>query len=291
MFLENFTTLVKILHSSRGDGIDKSHLWLMMQRKSVPRLSRDGSAVTTSGLVLTILLPISENNKTQHWLNWVIRLCWHWYGIGTFFLLNCRWMLAAGWMRSNYLCRESATLWRKVQSFTKWEHFPANQALHTLLCQYFAKLWNYYLVSSFRCQSLLPHVWSRHSDVKVFYLMFFPARHIPPKADRCCNQYSSLVIPSTFYYQPPLLPIIPPCCIRGRWHCQDLRKWNWVFNFLLFKSDTGTGKWKCFFPLKTDTGTGWLFQLAAKVSSKLAVILAIQLLGLKWEFKVNFMQI
>ena len=46
-----------------------------------------------------------------------------------------------------------------------------------------------------------------------------------------------------------------------------------------------------FFPLKTDTGTGWLFQLAAKVSSKLAVILAIQLLGLKWEFKVNFMQI
>ena len=160
--------------------------------------------------------------------------------------------------------------------------------------------------------------------------MLFPARHIPPKADRCCNQYSSLVIPSTFYYRPPLLPIIPPCCIRGRWHCQDLRKWNWVFNFLLFKSDTGTGKWKCFFPLKTDTGTdgkvkmfflffflwkltlgqkgkwkcfclffplktdtgtGWLFQLAAKVSSKLAVILAIQLLGLKWEFKVNFMQI
>ena len=48
---------------------------------------------------------------------------------------------------------------------------------------------------------------------------------------------------------------------------------------------------KMFFPLKTDTGTGWLFQLAAKVSSKLAVILAIQLLGLKWEFKVNFMQI
>ena len=45
------------------------------------------------------------------------------------------------------------------------------------------------------------------------------------------------------------------------------------------------------FSLKTDTGTGWLFQLPAKVSSKLAVILAIQLLGLKWEFKVNFMQI
>ena len=59
---------------------------------------------------------------------------------------------------------------------------------------------------------------------KLFYLMLFPARHIPPKADRCCNQYSSLVIPSTFYYRPPLLPIIPPCCIRGRWHCQHLRK-------------------------------------------------------------------
>ena len=68
------------------------------------------------------------------------------------------------------------------------------------------------------------NIWSRHSDVKVFYLMLFPARHIPPKADICCNQYSSLVIPSTFYYRPPLLPIIPPCCIRGRWHCQDLRK-------------------------------------------------------------------
>ena len=35
----------------------------------------------------------------------------------------------------------------------------------------------------------------------------------------------------------------------------------------------------------------WVFQLPAEVSFKLAVILAIQLLGLKWEFKVNFMQI
>ena len=36
----------------------------------------------------------------------------------------------------------------------------------------------------------------------------------------------------------------------------------------------------------------WVFQLPKEeVSSKLAVILAIQLLGLKWEFKVNFMQI
>ena len=36
----------------------------------------------------------------------------------------------------------------------------------------------------------------------------------------------------------------------------------------------------------------WVFQLPKEeVSSKLAVILPIQLLGLKWEFKVNFMQI
>ena len=91
------------------------------------------------------------------------------------------------------------------------------------------------------------NIWSRHSDVKVFYLMLFPARHIPPKADRCCNQYSSLVIPSTFYYRPPLLPIIPPCCIRGRWHCQHLRKWKWGVFFFLLKFDTGTGTWKCFF--------------------------------------------
>ena len=60
------------------------------------------------------------------------------------------------------------------------------------------------------------NIWSRHSDVKVFYLMLFPTRHIPPKADRCCNKYSSLVIPSTFYYCPALLPIMDGHCIKDR---------------------------------------------------------------------------
>ena len=41
----------------------------------------------------------------------------------------------------------------------------------------------------------------------------------------------------------------------------------------------------------TRFNMGWVFQLSVEVSSKLAVILPIQLLGLKWEFKVNFMQI
>ena len=67
-----------------------------------------------------------------------------------------------------------------------------------------------------------------------------------------------------------------------------------VFSFFFWNLTLGGESENVFsfsFPLKTDTGTGWLFQLPAKVSSKLAVILAIQLLGLKWEFKVNFMQI
>ena len=136
------------------------------------------------------------------------------------------------------------------------------------------------------------NIWSRHSDVKVFYTS-------------CCFQLDIFLRKRIYVaINIPLLLSLPHS-ITGHHCCQSslhvasgvdgtAKIWEsetGVFNFLLFKSDTGTGKWKCFFPLKTDTGTGWLFQLAAKVSSKLAVILAIQLLGLKWEFKVNFMQI
>ena len=216
MFLYNFTPLAKILHSRRGWRKDKSHLWLMMQRKSVPRLSREGTAVTTSGLVLTTLPPISEYNKNKTLIklgySFVLAMIWSWF----FF-----WIVSECWQPAEW---EAIISVGNQQLFDGKFKVPQNEnisppikALHALLCQYFFKQTenrNQYLVSSFWCQSLL-------------YLMLFPTRHIPPKADRCCNQYSSLVIPSTFYYRPPLLPIIPPCCIRGRWHCQDLRKWNW----------------------------------------------------------------
>ena len=156
---------------------------------------------------------------------------------------------------------------------------PPIKALHALLCQYFFK-------------QTENNIWSRHSDVKVFYTS-------------CCFQLDIFLRKRIdVAINIPLLLSLPHS-ITGHHCCQSslhvasgvdgtAKIWEsetGVFNFLLFKSDTGTGKWKCFFPLKTDTGTEWLFQLAAKVSSKLAVILAIQLLGLKWEFKVNFMQI
>ena len=192
----------------------------LMQRKSVPRLTGDGSAVTASGLVLTILPPISENNKNTTSIKLGYSFVLEWYGVGPFFLgfsLNVGSMLNEKQLSlsgiSNSLTESS--------KFHKMRTFP-RQSKRCMLCQYLSKL-------SMESISALIIQMS-----KSFILWCFQLDIFLTKVDRCCNQYSSLVIPSTFYYRPPLLPIIPPCCIRGRWHRQHLRKWKWgVFFFLL----------------------------------------------------------